>query len=61
MRFLFRTVFRLVRLILIPMLMVIDVAHTHDWVSTTVALLALLWLYTLLRMVGDFKKTFRGW
>ncbi|WP_436664533.1 hypothetical protein ACOALA_20590 (plasmid) [Alicyclobacillus acidoterrestris] len=61
MRFLFRTTFRLARLILLPMMIVVSVANTHDWLSPTVAVLGLAWCYTLLRMIGDFQKLIRGW
>ncbi|GMA65676.1 hypothetical protein GCM10025859_61160 [Alicyclobacillus fastidiosus] len=61
MRFLFRNTFRLARLILLPMLIVISVSHSHDWLSPTVAVLGLTWCYTLLRMIGDIQKAIRGW
>lgn len=61
MRFLFRTVFRLARLILIPMMAMVAIAHTHEYLSPTIGVLGIAWFYTLSRLITDFKRTIRGW
>lgn len=60
MRFLFRVVYRLVRLVILPMLIMADYLHNNHLTMIDGALAA-LWVMVLMRMIQDVKRAWRGY
>ncbi|MCF8568408.1 hypothetical protein LLE49_27195 [Alicyclobacillus tolerans] len=60
MRVLFRIVYRLVRLVLLPLIIMGDFVHNHRFTMIDGALAA-LWVMVLMRMMQDIKRLWRGY